>query len=321
MLNLHKILFATDLSHGARWAGVYARAIARATGAELHMLFADVLHADASGAAARWTGEVARGRLQAEALEAADRESDLPDVGTKQVIRRNFSPGPAILEYAKEEDVDLIVTGTHGRRGVSRLVLGSVAEEVVRLASCPVLTVRDQGEEIPATITIGPIIAPIDFSGHSANALTYAGELARLFQADLHLLHVVEETLHPAFYGLTVQSIYDVNPHVEENAEDQMAKLLEASGLLNVDATIRALPGKAAREISDYAAELPGSFVVMGTHGLTGLDHFLMGSTTERVVRNCPSPVLSVKSFGKSLIGTTAVRETESIPVPENKTI
>lgn len=307
MLTIKKILFATDFSHGAEWAGLYARSIARATGAELHVLYADVLHGDAAAAPGRWTGDAAYAQLEAAVKATSDREKDLPEIRTQRIVRRNFSPAPAILDYAAEEDVDLIVTGTHGRRGITRLVLGSVAEEVVRLSQRPVLTVRARSKELPASVTVGPIIAPIDFSTHSATALAYAGEMSRLFHADLHLIHVVEETLHPAFYGLTVQSIYDVNPMVEEKAEKHMMKLLETVVGNDAKATIKAMPGKAAPDIAEYAAEYPNAIIVMATHGLTGIEHFLIGSTTERVVRNSTVPVFSVKSFGKALIKTDAL--------------
>lgn len=307
MLKLEKILYATDFSHGAEWAGLHARAIARATGAELHVLFADVLHSDAAASPGQWTGDAAYAQLEATVNAVTEREKDLPDVRVQYAVRRNFSPAPAILDYAAEEDVDLIVMGTHGRRGITRLVLGSVAEEVVRLSQRPVLTVRATSKELPPAVSIGPVIAPIDFSSHSASALAYAGEIARLFHADLHMIHVVEETLHPAFYGLTVQSIYDVNPMIEEKAEQQMAELLETVIGNDAQATIKAMPGKAAREIVEYAAQHPNAIVVLATHGLTGLEHFLMGSTTERVVRNSAVPVFSVKSFGKALIKTDAV--------------
>lgn len=317
MLKIEKILFATDFSNGAAWGGVYARSIARATGAELHVLFADVLHSDALQPSGRWAGEEALARLEAEMANANEREQGLPRVITKHAVRRNFSPGPAILEYAAEEDVDLIVTGTHGRRGVSRIVLGSVAEEVVRLAGCPVLTVRGRGEDVPSSLPIGPIVAPIDFSAHSSKALSYAGELARLFHTDLHLLHVVEETLHPAFYGLTVQSIYDVSPSIDRKAEEQMAKMLRRIVGDDVEATITSMPGKAAGEIAEYASALPDSLIVMGTHGLTGIEHFLMGSTTERVVRHATAPVFSVKSFGKSLLKPEPLVAANAFLTPE----
>ena len=299
MLTIKKILLPTDFSAGAMGAGVYARALAHAAGAELQVIYADVLHADSLAGVSDFPKTPEAARVDLERLTAEAAAADGLDVAVQHVVTRNISAAPAILEYAGDHDVDVIVMGTHGRRGVRRLLLGSVAEEVVRVSQCPVLTVRQPSEVPPKHVEIGSILVPIDFSIHSRNALHYATELARLFRSRLDLLHVVEETLHPAFYGITVQSIYDVHPDIEERALAQMRGLVDGS---DVSATFEARPGSAANGIVEYAAERGSGLVVMGTHGLTGLDHFIMGSTTERVLRKAPCPVFSVKSFGKSLI-------------------
>jgi nucleotide-binding universal stress UspA family protein len=299
MLTIKKILLPTDFSAGAMGAGAYARALAHAAGAELHVIYADVLHADSHAGVTDYPKTPESARVDLERLTAEAAARDQFDLDVKHAVARNISAAPAILEYAGDHDVDVIVMGTHGRRGVRRLLLGSVAEEVVRVSQCPVLTVRQPSEVPPMHVEIGSILVPIDFSIHSRNALHNATELARLFKSRLDLLHVVEETLHPAFYGITVQSIYDVHPDIEERALAQMRGLVEST---DVPATFEARPGSAANGIVEYAAERGSGLVVMGTHGLTGLDHFIMGSTTERVLRRAPCPVFSVKSFGKSLI-------------------
>ena len=299
MLTIKKILLPTDFSADAMGAGAYARALAHAAGAELHVIYADVLHADSLAGVSDFPKTPESVQVELERLTAEAAAADGLDVDVQHVVTRNISAAPAILEYAGDHDVDVIVMGTHGRRGVRRLLLGSVAEEVVRVSRCPVLTVRQQSEAPLKHVEIGSILVPIDFSIHSRNALSYATELARLFKSRLDLIHVVEETLHPAFYGITVQSIYDVHPDIEERALAQMRRLVDGA---DVPATFEARPGSAANGIVEYATERGSGLVVMCTHGLTGLDHFIMGSTTERVLRRAPCPVFSVKSFGKSLI-------------------
>ena len=299
MLTIKKILLPTDFSEGAIGAGAYARALAHAAGAELHVVYADVLHADSHSGVSAYpkTPEAARVDLERLTAEAAAR--DRLEVSVQHVVTRNISAAPAILDYAGDHDVDVIVMGTHGRRGVRRLLLGSVAEEVVRVSRCPVLTVRQQADQ-PPNVEIGSILVPIDFSIHSRNALRHAMALARLFSSRVELLHVVEETLHPAFYGITVQSIYDVHPDIEDRALAQMRALVQDT---DVQVSFEARPGSAASGIAEFAADRGSGLIVMGTHGLTGLDHFIMGSTTERVLRRAACPVFSIKSFGKSLIG------------------
>src|SRR5690606_34769986 len=115
------------------------------------------------------------------------------DVVVKRAVVRDVAAAPAILQYARDQEMDLVVMGTHGRRGLRRLFLGSVAEEVVRLSVCPVLTVH--AGPIRSEALFGDILVPIDFSPHSKAALRAAASLAPELGASLDLLHVVEEPL------------------------------------------------------------------------------------------------------------------------------
>lgn len=304
MLTVKTILLATDFSEGAEARMTYARDLALRTGAELHMLYAHVLHGEP------YERPEQKPETEAEAEEALRQLSAKVGEGVgptiHYVVERNVTPAPAILDYAKANDVDVIVVGTHGRRGVRRLILGSVAEEVLRMAPCPVMTIRPQPDDPESARTeIDSLLVPVDFSKHSAAALRYAKELGALFGARLDLLHVVEETLHPAFYGIAMQSIYDAQPDIEEKSVAQMRGMFENAPGPRVDVAYEARPGRAGSEIVSLAEDRGSGLIVMGTHGLTGLEHFLMGSTTERVVRRSPAPVFTVKSFGKSLIDDT----------------
>ena len=84
--------------------------------------------------------------------------------------KRGISAAPAILEYASEKDVDLIIMGTQGRRGLAHILLGSIAEEVVRMADCPGVTRREQ-ESVKPIKAFEQILVPVDFSEHSATAI------------------------------------------------------------------------------------------------------------------------------------------------------
>lgn len=302
MPNIDKILLATDFSTGAEGRFVYARDLARRMGAELHVLYAYVLRGERYAAGDYPESEsVARAALErlADRAEAAD-----PGVGPVSVelaIERDLTPASAILRYASDNDIDLIVLGTHGRRGLRRLFLGSVAEEVLRLSDCPVITIRPECEELQLNGNgRRSILVPIDFSTYSAQALSYAKELAALFGARLELLHVVEDWVHPDFYGLMPQSIYDVQPDIEEKSVAHMMEMFERTPGPNVEASARACPGRASSEILRIAEEHKVSLIVIGTHGLTGFEHLVMGSTTERVVRRATVPVWTVKSLKRS---------------------
>ncbi len=139
-------------------------------------------------------------------------------------------------------------------------------------------------------IDVKRILAPTDFSEYSAGALDYACSLADLFDAELHLLHVLE--LHasstPVFAGGLA-----LNPLVRESREAAEKALLQvASGRKAVRATVIGPP---FLEILRYANDNAIDLIVMGTHGRSGLAHVLVGSVAERVVRKASCPVLTVR--------------------------
>ena len=308
MLNLENILFAHDFSPGSHQALSYALDLAGRTGATLHLVYAEVLHGSPFDPERELPSE--REKIRTHLQKHA---GDLPADRVLREVVRGVSVVPALLDYAREQGVDLVVMGTHGRRGVQRMLIGSVAEEVVRRADCPVLTVRQQKTPHDAD-RVTSILAPIDFSVHAREALRYARELAAFYEASLTLLHVIEDTLHPAFYGPGVGSIYDAHPDIEEKAAERLEDFYRKVNGPDVETRFAAQPGRAPRAIAQRADEDSHDLIVMATHGRTGLDHFLMGSVTEKVVRHAPCPVFTVKSFGKSLIAIRPDGGDERVP-------
>jgi nucleotide-binding universal stress UspA family protein len=133
-----KILVPIDFSEPSDAALLYARNLAKAFGAQLHVLHVmenQFLRATFNSTAAVELGMANR---VAERLSPEDRTM----LRAVSAVRMSDDPYDEILRYAENEDIDLIVMGTHGRSGVARLLMGSVAEKVVRTARCPVLTVR-----------------------------------------------------------------------------------------------------------------------------------------------------------------------------------
>ena len=148
MITLNAVLVATDFSAPSEKALDYGRALARTFGASLHVLnvVENVMAYSVTEMGAAVTFANIQQEFEAAAqsrLEATVREDDRRELKARPVVRTSSSPATAIVSYAKEAGIDVIVIGTHGRTGLSHLVMGSVAERVVRLAHCPVLTVRD----------------------------------------------------------------------------------------------------------------------------------------------------------------------------------
>ena len=313
MLQIENILLARDFSTCSQRAVGYAVDLAARAGAMLHVMHADVLREDLfdpSEEPATALDKLHEHLKQTTEARVQSTRYDPGSVRLKIIVRRDMAAGQALLRYAEAHDVDVIIMGTHGRRGLRRLALGSVAEEVTRKAPCPVLTVGQPKTEEPAQPSIKRILVPIDFSEHSREALRTARELAALYEAHLDLAHVVEETLHPAFYGPTVGSIYDAQPNIEEKTVEQLERFYQETEGPEGQAEFHAGPGRAPRALAEAAQEREADLIVMATHGRTGLERFLVGSVTEKVVRRAPCPVLTVRSFGTSLIATRRVSAT-----------
>lgn len=309
MLHLNHLLVAYDYSTFANKSLARALRLARKFDAELHVLYADVLfntpHDETLPTHKGMPLEEVRASLQ-ETIESFAEELglSLANLTITYAVDRDVAAAPAILSYAEEHPIDLIVMGTHGRRGVQRLLLGSVAEEVIRESPCPVVTVH--GNEPTESRPIRTILVPVDFSQHAREALAHAKEIAHTLQARLILQHIIQEQLHPAFYNTGIFSIYDVEPDIEERAQAELERFYtETAGPAAApDQTPRfvAGPGHPAHEIITFAEDEQVDLIIMATHGRTGLERFLMGSVAERVVRRAPCSVFTVKSFGRSLV-------------------
>ncbi len=302
MIRLERILFPTDFSESSERAFDMALLLAREFGAELHMFHAVVLHEDDPHNPSHHfpDPEAVRQRLEALAHSAmADQRERVAaaEVRVRRIKSRGVSAAPTILEYAGEWDADLIVVGTHGRRGPSHLLLGSVAEEVVSHSSCPVLTVR-AGELTAPVEAVERILVPVDFSKHSQRSLIVARELARRYGAVVQVLHVVEDVIQPSYFGQTM----NVTKELVRRASEALAELVGETGdEAGLEQSV-VVGHRPVTEILEFARENGSDLIVLASHGLGGVEEFLFGSTAKRVVQGSPVPVLALKAFGKSLL-------------------
>jgi nucleotide-binding universal stress UspA family protein len=143
MIVLKRVLVATDFSPPSDAALAYGRALARTFGASLHVLHVVENYFLRPTAAAPYMLQQARTRMLDDQLTDDDRQQ----LGARAVLEISDEPADTIADYAKAQKIDLIVMGTHGRSGLERLLVGSVAEHVIRTAPCPVLTVRHPEHE------------------------------------------------------------------------------------------------------------------------------------------------------------------------------
>ncbi len=291
MLKPTQVLVPTDFSEGSDRALEYATRICNLTGASLHILHANLSPAD--DAAETYNYTLLREENWSTTFRTYARSLTPDSLQIAEVIKKEvggISPGEVVLHYARENNIDLIVMGTHGRRGLGRLLLGSTAQEVTRLSSCPVLTVGGKPGE-PKDIRIDRILVPIDFSEHGIEALETARELAGFFDAQLDLVHVLQNVTAASSLGVTYPSV--TSPEVHEQARQNLEELACDTPPTNVFV----VDGLPANEIVKFAEEKGSDLIVIATHGLTGFERFLMGSVTEKVLRLSPCPVYTVKSF------------------------
>jgi nucleotide-binding universal stress UspA family protein len=296
-----RILVPVDYSAPSEAALAFARLTARMFDSQLHVLHVlDPIFLRAVVANTQDRRAAALKRLH-DHLSAEDHERFKAATG----VEESTVPADEIERYAKRHDIDLIVMGTHGHRGVAHALLGSVAERVVRVAPCPVITVREhQGARDAGWQPPARILVPTDFSPPSDRALDHARVLARQSGASIHLLHVLEDLVDTASFGSEV--------FVPDSPEVRAARLEAARGRLATRAaadeggprvTTEVVVGAGARAIVRYASEQHFDLIVMGTHGRTGLAHLLMGSVAEGVVRTADCPVFSTHQ------GAAAARE------------
>jgi len=312
MLQLDTILFPTDFSSVAEGAFAHAAHLALRTGATIHVF--NAVPPDETGSPMDFLPmEPADGTRVVEAepqrVEVKTATQERGTVSVVYVQTDNSSPVEAINDHAQEHDVDLVVMGTHGRSGMNRLLTGSVAEEVVRRAPCPVFTVLSQTEE-GTPPTIDRVLAPVDLSEQSSLVANHAAALAEVYSAPLDLLHVVEEAAYPTVYG--VDPLTPSLPDVQDRARKALEALIDRTDTPSESVQAHVLAGYAARDIVAFAEEHAADLIVMATHGRTGFERFLIGSVAEKVVRRASCPVFTVKSFGKSLVPAEDDQETSA---------
>jgi nucleotide-binding universal stress UspA family protein len=301
--SINRIVFATDFSDSSAQAFPYALLLAEAYRAQLYLFHAVVLHADDPHSPTHRFPD--RERLYEQlhdtaevALASATTAHDT-EVQIYQASRRALSPLAAILDFIEECGADLVVMGTHGRSGVGRLLLGSVAREVVRLCPCPVLTVRGRGQQLHR---IDRVAVPVDFSDHSALALNHGCDLAALFGARLQIAHVVEEALYPEFYYPVLASPLTLTPAMRQQVEDQLRVWLRDKMGGDLEADVHVVAGRPAHEITALAEMQNSDLIVISSHGRTGFRRALMGSVAEDIVAHAACPVFTVKAFGQDLL-------------------
>jgi len=221
-----------------------------------------------------------------------------------------------ICDVADAQDADLIAMTTHGRSGIEKWMLGSVADRVVRSAQQPVFLVRPQKDQTPAT-SIRRILVPLDGSRLAEEALLEASVLAKDNQSEIFLLQSVE---FPEYWGEEYAGMHAMPSMISTEEQEAAAKdyLLQVGKRLTSEgfsAQIIVTTGHAASAISDVVADNDIDLIVMSTHGRSGLSRWVFGSVAEKVVRLAECPVMLIRAK-ETQTDEQGVSPTQAAPIP-----
>ncbi len=288
-LRLRTVAAAVDFSPGSAAAVVRAADLAERSGAALHLLHGDVLFRS-SGDGAPDASPSSTLRLRVERFAASalglDDPAELDLLRPTVAVVRDVNPQAAVLRYATGAEADVLVVGTHGRSGVARLLLGSVAEALVAAAPCPVLTVPP-GDAAPSPVA--PVLVAVDFSARSRAALAAGTALGALYDAPVELVHVIRYAGPYPPLAPDVLSVSDVDPEEDAAVRERLVRFADGAAV----AAAHVGYGAPSRAVLALAAERGAGAVVMGTHARLGLAR-LVGSVAEATLRRAPCPVLTL---------------------------
>jgi nucleotide-binding universal stress UspA family protein len=285
-VGIHHLLIATDFSHQSDAVVKYGLDFARLFGAQAEIAYVlrseDYALAGPEGVVA---GREAARRDLLDLKTRLRREAAYNDDSGQQVTLLEGPAAECLLQCAREKKSDLIVVGTHGRGGLGKIILGSVAEKVFRHSTVPVLTIGPNIHRHRRWLAVHEILAPCDLTPKSHPAVTYACELARAHNSRLTVLYVVEDASEAG----------KVDPERVESVIQQRLVDIVGRGAEGLDIRYRIEFGRVTPTILSVATGLKPELIVLGVRCSSGvLDRFQWPVAYE-LVREATCPVLTIR--------------------------
>jgi nucleotide-binding universal stress UspA family protein len=299
MVEFKHILCPTDLSESSRPAMAYAAAFTVWYGAKLSVLHV-VPTFDAIQIPPGALGEsvqVVYPSTREEVLAALRRQAETMGAAAVEpyLVAEAGDPVGTIVDQALTIPSDLIVMGTHGRSGFNRLLYGSVTEQVLHRAPCPVLTVPPHARAAPGDVTFKRILCAMDFSPAALQALGFALDLGRQANGKVTVLHAIEWLADEEPRVHTHFNVAEYRTYLMDDARKRLDELVAGEERTWCEIENVVTTGRAYREILRVAADRKADLVVMGAQGRGGIGLTLAGSATHQVVRTAECPVLTVR--------------------------
>ncbi|MCA9553117.1 MAG: universal stress protein [Myxococcales bacterium] len=293
-MELSRVLVPVDFSRHSEGALRYGLVLAERLGGRVHVMHATTAPSHLSsesvtrlvqGSAVVTVEDLAREDAEAQMGPLLARVGPSPVPLSSEVVFDD--PLAAVLE--REHEADLVVLGTHGRRGFERWVMGSLAEKALRAVTAPLITYRWPPEVAePRPGVPRRILVPVDFSRCARTALALAGQLAAACGAELDLVHVIRHVS-----SMDGPRGAPFLAEARRQAEEEIAAFLAE---IPEHEHVRVEVGDPGHEVVRAADEGGYDLVVMGTHGRSGVERLVLGSVAERVARHAPCPVLTLRS-------------------------
>lgn len=199
-------------------------------------------------------------------------------------------PFQEIADYVERRGIDLVVMGTHGRTGLERYLIGSVTEKLLRTVDVPVVAVPPDADEIElGEGEYGDILLPTDSSEPAEAAIDWGISLAKVYDATVHTVYSVDTSRF-----VSVEETGEIYDSLEKAGESALERVRKRATAADISVAGSLGTGPAAQMILTYSDEHDIDMIVMGTHGRSGINRYLIGSVTESVLRSADVPVCCV---------------------------
>jgi nucleotide-binding universal stress UspA family protein len=296
-ININKILCTTDLSELSNISLSAGVALAKEFNAKLYVCHIIDLTIQAA------YGDVVLAPLELQnqtteyAFDHISRFIGDQDIDWEPLVTTGH-PSDEISRLVSEHRIDLAVVATHGRSGLKRLVLGSVTERLMRILPCPLLIVRSLESDDTAvqqfSLNIKKILVGCDFSPYSALAFQYGLSLAQEFESEVHLVHVIETPAYKGMMKFSVGQGEDFEKILHTQVKEKLLEMIPKESFTWCEPKIVLLAGHPYEEIIKHSLLNQIDLIVLGIRGRNLIEALFTGSTTDRVLRQSPCPVLSV---------------------------
>ncbi|MCP4898003.1 MAG: universal stress protein [bacterium] len=297
------ILVPTDFSADSEHALRYAASLGERFGANLHLLHVITLHKFEGPMDAKdlpgmepllqAADTAARTQLDAGATHGGEAEARVV-----KVVERGVNAWDPIIEYARREPIDLVVIARRSGSALSRFLLGSVTERVLRFAPCPVLLVEKGDRDFvdPKTMAtrLEKVVVGDDLTDKTSAAMRTAATWLTPYRPEMHLVHAIEIEVPAPYVMGGVKSVFTLDPTLK----DRVTSLLQSRSSEAIpdgwSIVTGVREGKAHKVLSDYAADVKADLLVVAGESRIDLAERVLGGAVERIARHAPCPMLMI---------------------------